>query len=179
VHGYHERTTADVPVDVRRVVVKVRARRMCCPVPGCKVQTFREQVPGVLERYPRRAARLSAQVSAVARELGGRASARLLWALGIAASGCTALRVLLKVPLPALAVPQVPGIDDFALRRSRVYATVLIDAQIGRRVNVVPGRTAEVAEKWLRDHLLGVILSESGKAADLGRHRKTFRSGAR
>jgi hypothetical protein len=46
VHGYHERTAADVPVDGRRVLVKVRGRRMRCPVLDCKVQTFREQVAG-------------------------------------------------------------------------------------------------------------------------------------
>ena len=54
VHGYHERTAADVPVDGRRVLVQVRARRMRCPVLGCPRQTFREQVPGVLDRYQRR-----------------------------------------------------------------------------------------------------------------------------
>src|SRR5689334_21231062 len=114
---------------------------MRCPVTGCMVQTFREQVPGVLDRYQRRTTRLTAQVSAVARELAGRASARLLPALGIAASRHVMLRVLLKIPLPALTVPRVLGIDDFALRRGSVYATVLIDAQTGRRVDVVAGRT--------------------------------------
>ena len=44
VHGYHERTAADVPVDGRRVLVKVRVRRMRCPALDCTVQTFREQV---------------------------------------------------------------------------------------------------------------------------------------
>jgi hypothetical protein len=111
VHSYHERTAADVPVDGRRVVVKVRARRMRCRALDCKVQTFREQVSGVLERYQRRISRLTAQLSAVARELAGRAWARLLPALGITASRHTALRVLLKIPLPALAVPRVLGID--------------------------------------------------------------------
>lgn len=72
VHGYHERTAADVPAGGRRVLVKVRARRMRCPALGCTVQTFREQVPGVLERYQRRISRLTVQVSAVARELAGR-----------------------------------------------------------------------------------------------------------
>ncbi len=38
---------------------------------------------------------------------------------------------------------------DFALRRGLVYATVLIDAQTGRRVDVVPGRTADVTKEWL------------------------------
>ena len=111
VHGYYDRTAADVPVDGRRVQVRVRARRLRCAVPGCSRQTFREQVPGVLERYQRRTARLTGQVSAIARELAGRASARLLPALGIAASRHTMLRVLLKIPLPALAVPRVLGID--------------------------------------------------------------------
>ena len=50
VHGYCERTVADVPADGRPVVVRVRVRRMRCPVAGCPVQTFREQVPGVLDR---------------------------------------------------------------------------------------------------------------------------------
>jgi hypothetical protein len=71
VHGYHQRAAADVPVGGRRVVVWVRLRRMRCPALGCQVQTFREQVPGVLERCQRRISRLTAQVSAVARELAG------------------------------------------------------------------------------------------------------------
>jgi hypothetical protein len=58
VHGYYERTVADVPADGRPVVVRVRVRRMRCPVPGCPVQTFREQVPGVLDRYQRRTTEL-------------------------------------------------------------------------------------------------------------------------
>jgi hypothetical protein len=64
-------TAADVPADGRRVLVKVRIRRMRCPAPGCTVQTFREQVPGVLDRYQRRTTRLTRQVSTVVRELAG------------------------------------------------------------------------------------------------------------
>src|SRR6201996_851357 len=165
VHGYHERTAADVPVDGRRVLVKVRGRRLRCPVLDCTVQTFREQVPGVLERYQRRVSRLTAQLSAVARELAGRASARLLPALGIGVSRHTALRVLLGIPLPALAVPRVLGIDDFALRRGLVYATVLINAETGRRVDVVPGRTTDAAGAWLRDHPGAEILCRDGSGA--------------
>jgi transposase len=165
VHGYHERSAADVPAGGRRVLVRVRVRRMRCPVPDCKVQTFREQVPGVLERYQRRTARLAGQVAAAARELAGRAGARLLPALGILVSRHTALRALLRIPLPALVVPRVLGIDDFALRRGSVYATVLIDAETGRRVDVVPGRTADVTEKWLRGHPGVEIVCRDGSGA--------------
>jgi transposase len=165
VHGYHERTAADVPVDGRRVLVKVRVRRMRCPALSCKVQTFREQVSGVLERYQRRISRLTAQVGAVARELAGRASARLLPALGIGVSRHTALRALLAIRLPGLEVPRVLGIDDFALRRGLVYATILIDAETGRRVDVLEGRTADVVEDWLRGHPGAEVVTRDGSGA--------------
>lgn len=148
VHGYHDRTAADVPVDGRRVVVKVKARRLRCPVLACGRQTFREQVPGLLDRYQRRTARLNGQVSATVRELAGRAGSRLLDALGIGVSRHVALRTLLAIRLPGLEVLRVLGIDDFALRKGRVYATVLIDAETGRRVDVLQGRTADVVEDW-------------------------------
>ncbi len=153
---------------------------MRCPALECKVQTFREQVPGVLERYQRRISRLTAQVSTVARELAGRASARLLPTLGIMLSRHTALRVLLKIPLPGLTVPRVPGIDDFALRRGLVYATVLIDAETGRRVDVVPGRTAErlavdegprtSSGRWPRRWRVIIAPSRSASAAATSRY---------
>lgn len=82
VHGYHWRTLADAPLDGRRVVLCVRVRRLVCPTRGCR-HTFREQIPGVLERYQRRTARLTRQVKADVAELAGRAGARLLEILAV------------------------------------------------------------------------------------------------
>ena len=149
----------------RRVAVRLRARLLRCPVLGCGVQTFREQVPGVLERYQRRTERLNGQVSAVVRELAGRAGARLLAVLGTGLSRHTALRALLRIALPDLEVPRVLGIDDFALRRGLVYATILIDAETGRRVDVLEGRTADVVAEWLRAHPGAEIVTRDGSGA--------------
>ena len=108
VHGYHERVVTDVPVDARRVVLQVRVRRLVCPTRGCR-QTFREQLPRVLERYQRRTPRLATQIGAVVKELAGRAGARLLSTLAIVVSRHTALRILLGLP-PQRPTPRVLGV---------------------------------------------------------------------
>jgi transposase len=46
VHGYHGRTVADVPVDGRRVVVRVRVRRLVCPSRAAGGRPSASRFPG-------------------------------------------------------------------------------------------------------------------------------------
>ncbi|MFC4913760.1 ISL3 family transposase [Actinomadura gamaensis] len=154
VHGWCGRTVTDVPVDGRRVIVgvrvRVRVRRLRCGRWNCPRGTFREQVPGLLERYQRRTSRLAEQLGAMVREPAGRASARL--SAGWALSRSVALRLLARLPLPPLRVPRVLGVDDFALKGRQRYATILISAGTSEPVDVLPCRGAEALQEWLGTH---------------------------
>lgn len=151
VHGYHWRTVTDVPLDGRPVTVNVQVRRLVCPTTGC-CSTFREQVAGVLERYQRRTTRLTWQVQSVARELAGRAGARLLKRLSVELSRHTAVRVLLGIPLPQRPIPEVVSVDDFALLRRHRYATVVIDPVSHDRIDVLADRKSDTLATWLAAH---------------------------
>ena len=144
---------ADMPVDRRRVQVRMRARRLRCEALGCPRQTFREQAPGVLVRYQR----LTGQVSAIARELAGRASARLLPALGIAVSWHTVLRVWHTVLRVLLRIPCPPcGAGCWGSTTSRCAAAwstrpgASTPRPAGGLDTVEPRRRRR--EKWLRAH---------------------------
>ncbi|MBT2902645.1 ISL3 family transposase [Streptomyces sp. McG8] len=152
VHGFHGRTVADVPVDGRRVVVSVRLRRLVCTVLGCPRQTFRDQVPGLVERYQRRTNRLTEQVGEMVMKLAGRAGARLSRVLAYGIARSTALRMLMRLRLPPPRVPRVIGVDDFTLKRRNRYTTVIIDTETGERMDVLPDRTGRTLVAWLREH---------------------------
>jgi len=165
VHGFHGRSVADVPVDGRQVVVSVRLRRLVRPVLGCSRQTFREHVPGVVERCQRRTNRLDGQLGFVVKELAGRAGERLSCVPACWISRSTALRILMRRAVPPLRVPRVLGVDVFTLKRRHRYATVIIDVETGERIDVLPDRTAETLAVWLREHPGAEYVCRDGSTA--------------
>jgi transposase len=127
-------------------------RRFACPNPACARRTFAEDFGPRLPRRAQRTDGASQVLRVFGLAAGGEAGSRLAGTVGLPASADTLLRLIARQADCGVEAPRVLGVDDLALRRGVNYATLLVNMETHRPVDLLDGRDAEVLSRWLRDH---------------------------
>jgi Transposase len=104
-----------------------RARKFFCRHPTCPRHSFTERLPGLVAPWARRSRHF-----------------------GLPVSRNTLLRVIRRTPCPAISLPQVLSVDEFAPRRRHTYSPLLPDLERRRPLALLPDREAATVAQWLQ-----------------------------
>jgi transposase len=152
VHCQYQRTVHDVPCGGRRIVLRLSVRKFFCRVPTCPRKVFAERLTDLVQPWARVSNRLLEELKALGLSASAEVNERLAPRLGMKVKAPTLLRYLRTIPPPCDAPVHALGLDDFAMRRSDCYGTILINLETHRPLDLLPDRTADAVLPWLKNH---------------------------
>ena len=157
-HGASEVRLADLPVFGRPVRLVWRKQRWLCPHQGCPVRTFTDQQPAIAP--PR--GRMTARAARWATRRAGKGRAIKEIAAELGCNWHTAMaavhrwgRALLEADVSRIEGVTALGLDEILMfRRGRYreqhWGTTIVDARRGKLLDIVAGRSAKGATRWIQ-----------------------------
>ena len=175
IHSRYRRALNDLPCFGQPSQIELEIRRFFCDNAVCPRKIFAERLPDVAESYARTTKRLHQTQIQLGMALGGEPACRFAQVLGMPCSADTLLRRIRSSssPSPSPSNAHVVGVDDWAFRRGQRYGTILCDLEERRVIDLLPDRSADSLESWLKTQPQVEIISRDrggdyAKGAKLG-----------
>jgi transposase len=84
--------------------------------------------------------------------LGGNVAQRIGKLCYVKISASTILRLVIKCPIPAIKLPKIIGVDDWAFKKRLKYGTIIVDLEKNEVIDLLPEREAKTLTAWLKIH---------------------------
>jgi transposase len=164
IQSRYTRTLRDLPSAGRPLRLILHARRFFCQKTLCAQKIFVERLPTLCHPHAQRTQRLHEALCLLGLKGGGQAGADMGSELGISGSRDTILRLVRRAPPPAKAEPRIIGLDDWARRRRLRYGTMICDLERSQPIDLLPDRSVERVEAWLKAHPSVEVVSRDGSS---------------
>jgi transposase len=154
IHSHYTRWLMDLPVCGQRLQILLLAKKFRCQKSTCSRKVFCERNESFTSLYSRTSNRCQRILEKTTLLLGGLMTQRILELEGLVKSDSSLLRLIRKLPCQHKVSCEVRriGIDDFALKKGRDYATVIIDLEQGKAIELLPNRKADTVATWLKKY---------------------------
>lgn len=147
--GYSRKRMQDLPILGNKVFLQVYAQMFSCINPACEVSTFTEELLGLAGSYRQWTMRCEALIMAIAANTSCEAASRICKEMNVDISGDTIIRLLLRHVRETPFYGEAIGIDDFALKKGRIYGTMICDLESHRPITLLPDRDGAALKEWL------------------------------
>lgn len=153
IHSRYWRSPQDLPWQTVPIRWHVACRKFWCETPGCPQRIFCERLPDHwLGVHQQRTQAVWKTLTAWGWTASAVDVARVARAQGLPVSADTIIRALRRVTDPPVGNVRVVGVDEWAIRKGQTYATVLVDHEQHRIVDVLPDAQPETLTAWLQAH---------------------------
>jgi transposase len=172
IQSRYTRTLRDLPSIGRPLRLIMHVRRFFCQKDTCAQKIFVERLPTLCHPHAQRTQRLQEALRQLGLRGGGQAGADVGSELGVSGSRDTILRLVRRSPQPAKAEPRIIGLDDWARRRRLRYGTLICDLERSQPIDLLPDRSVETVEAWLKEHPSLDVVSRDGSSEYASAMRK-------
>ena len=153
IHSLYRRKIADLPWADKQLNFQLQVRRFFCDMEECRRKVFCERLHASIAAYARRTTRMESYLQTLGLHLGGEGAAVLARLLNISSiSADTFLNLVRKMPQLSSPTPKILGIDEWAIRKGKSYATILVDLETRQVIDLLKDAKLETIQSWLSKH---------------------------